>query len=47
MIDPNYASSFRREQERQEKLFGQKSYWQPGETAPERAPDLGAALGGR
>jgi hypothetical protein len=46
-LDPDYSRSFRREQERQEKLYGQKFYFPPGESAPTRAPNLSAAFGGR
>jgi hypothetical protein len=46
-IDPNYSGSFRREVERSEKTYGQKFFWPPGEQAPARPPDFGAALGGR
>lgn len=47
LVDPNYAQSFRREQQRQEKLYGQKFYWRPGELAPSRPPNPRAAIGGR
>ncbi|MCI0601337.1 MAG: hypothetical protein L0Y60_17845 [Beijerinckiaceae bacterium] len=47
MLDPDYARSFRREQQRQENEHGQKFYWDPGELAPSRPPNLGAAIGRR
>ncbi len=47
MIDPHYRESFRRYQRRLEKDYGQKFWWQPGEPLPKRAPNLGAAIGGK
>ena len=44
-IDPNYLDSFRRQEENLRKNTGQKFWWHPGDAVPERAPDLGAALG--
>lgn len=38
---PGYNARIRQRMARQ----GQTSWWQPGEMAPERAPDLGAAVG--
>lgn len=43
-LDPSYAQSFRRERDRQEKLYGQKFYWEPGELSPARAPNPAAAF---
>lgn len=45
-IDPTYAEGFARREQRMLKEYGQQSWWRPGETAPERAPSLGAAIGG-
>lgn len=45
-IDPDYAGSFRRARDRAQKLHGQGFWWGPGSGSPDRAPDLGAALGG-
>jgi hypothetical protein len=44
MLDPSYAKSFARAQQRAQKLYGQNFWWAPGEKAPSRPPDLGAAL---
>lgn len=41
-LSPGYLS---RMQQRARKDWDQEYYWAPGETLPERAPDLGAALG--
>ena len=38
MVDPNYAQSFQRQQDRLKKLRNQDFWWRPGETAPDRAP---------
>ncbi len=38
-IDPNYRQSWRR-LERNAKERGQDFYWEPGETSPDRAPDV-------
>jgi len=45
MIDPDAAGYFRRMQRRAENEFGQGFWWAPGESAPERAPDLSNAFG--
>ncbi|MBX5001892.1 hypothetical protein HJB72_28630 [Rhizobium lentis] len=47
MIDPNYRQSFDRYERRMKREFGQTFWWAPGDGLPERAPDLGRALGGR
>lgn len=44
-LDPDYTRSFRREEERQKKLYGQEFFFPPGELVPARPPDLGAAGG--
>lgn len=41
-IDPDYAHSFARMQERTQKAKGQGWYWAPGQSGPDRAPDMGA-----
>ncbi|MBB4342154.1 hypothetical protein [Rhizobium leguminosarum] len=47
MIDPNYRQSFNRYERRMKKEFGQTFWWAPGDGLPQRAPDLGRAVGGR
>jgi hypothetical protein len=44
MIDPDYRQSFRRAEQRLKNDTGQKFWFGPGQAAPERGPDLGAAL---
>ncbi|WP_439671446.1 Large polyvalent protein associated domain-containing protein [Cupriavidus necator] len=43
-LSPGYLSRMRR---RQEKEWGSGFWWAPGEAAPERAPDVSTAVGGR
>lgn len=43
-IDPNYRQSWR-EMERWADEQGTQFYWEPGDTMPERAPDLSNAIG--
>lgn len=43
-IDPDYLDSFRRQEENLKKNTGQKFWWRPGHSAPDRAPDFGQAL---
>jgi hypothetical protein len=43
MIDPKYRQSFARFEQRMLKDYGQRFWWRPGKTAPDRGPDLGAA----
>jgi hypothetical protein len=45
-VDPRAARSFRDTESRARRDMGQRFWWAPGERAPERAPDLDAALGG-
>ena len=40
-LSPGYLSSIRRRTQRE---FDQQWWWEPGETMPERLPDLGGAL---
>lgn len=47
MIDPKAPERFRRIEEAARKNFGQGTWWRRGQMTPDRAPDLGAALGGR
>ncbi|TBF41486.1 hypothetical protein [Rhizobium leguminosarum] len=47
MIDPNYRQSFNRYEKRMKKDFGQTFWWAPGDGLPQRAPDLGRAVGDR
>ncbi len=44
-IDPNYRRSWRA-MERRAAERGQEFYWEPGETSPDRAPDMDNLLGG-
>lgn len=41
-FSPGYLAQMRARAQRE---FGQSYYWEPGETTPERAPDLGAIAG--
>lgn len=45
MADPEAEQDFRRIERYREQEFGNSYFWAPGDVAPERAPDLGAALG--
>lgn len=45
MADPDYRGSFRRMESKLRKETGQQFYWSPGDGAPSRAPNLGAAIG--
>ncbi len=42
MLSPGYLSRMKK---RAKKDFNQRFWWEPGETAPSRAPNLGAAVG--
>jgi len=44
LADPEYRQSFARMERKARQDFGQRFWWRPGQTAPERAPDLGAML---
>ena len=44
MVDPDYRGSFRRMEQRLQREQGQEYWWQPGQNAPARGPDPGAAL---
>ena len=46
MVDPKAAKRMRRMEKRAKRDYGQRFFWSPGEVAPDRAPDLGAAAGG-
>lgn len=45
-IDPDHRQAWRR-MERRAAETGQEFYWEPGEAAPDRAPDLSAIVGGQ
>jgi hypothetical protein len=45
MIDPEYRRSFHRTEQRARENYGQEFWFRPGETSPERAPELGSVLG--
>jgi len=42
--DPDAEARFRRTERRWKKEFGQKFWWRPGESTPDRAPDLQNAV---
>ena len=44
VIDPRAANSFRKIEQGARRDYGQKFFWRPGTRAPQRAPDLGAAV---
>jgi len=44
-IDPTYAEGFARREQRMIKEYGQRYWFRPGETAPDRAPNPAAVLG--
>ena len=44
-IDPNAAKSFRMIEQGARRDYDQRFWWRPGTRAPQRAPDLGAAVG--
>lgn len=44
LADPDYRGSFRRMEQRLKNDTGQQFWWGPGDRAPERAPNLGAAV---
>ena len=46
LVDPEADKAFKTRQRFFQKEFGQEFWWQPGRMAPQRAPDLGAAIGG-
>lgn len=46
-IDPEAHRAWRREMQRFERDFETSYWWEPGERAPDRAPDFENALGGR
>ncbi len=43
-IDPNAARSFRMIEQGARRDYRQRFFWKPGTRAPQRAPDLGAAV---
>jgi hypothetical protein len=44
LLSPGYL---RRMKRRAKKDFGQSFWWEPGDTTPDRAPNLGAAVGAK
>jgi len=44
LADPEAQKAFRRQEQYWQRSTGQDFFWKPGETAPRRAPELGAAL---
>jgi hypothetical protein len=44
LVDPNYRQSFRRAEQAAKKQ-GSGYWWGPGESGPQRAPNLGSAIG--
>lgn len=46
LADPEANKAFKRQQQNWKKNTGQEFFWAPGETAPSRAPNIGAAFGG-
>jgi hypothetical protein len=46
MLDPKYAGSFKRMEQRAMKDYGQKFWWRPGKVSPARLPNPAAAIGG-
>lgn len=45
LADPHYLQSFQRKRDAALKAYGQQSWFGPGDTAPQRGPNLGAAIG--
>ncbi len=45
-IDPNAARSFRMIEQSARRDYQQRFFWKPGTRAPQRLPEMGAALGG-
>ena len=41
-IDPDYAKHFTRQRDKLKDLHGQEFFWEPGQNAPSRGPDMGA-----
>ncbi len=46
LTDPDAEARFDRKAKRQEKLYGRKGYWERGDLAPRRAPDVSNTFGG-
>lgn len=44
LVDPDYRGSFRRMEQRLKEETGQAYWWQPGDNAPARGPNLGAVV---
>lgn len=45
LVDPEADKAFKQRQRFFQKEFGQDFWWQPGRVTPQRAPNLGAAIG--
>jgi len=45
LADPQAETSFRRIMQNARRDYGQELWWRPGDPTPERAPDVGAAVG--
>ena len=45
LVDPEAAKAFKRQQRYWQRNYGQEYWWRPGETSPDRAPDLTAING--
>ena len=44
-VDPRAGRRFRQLERRYRREFGQRFFWKPGQTLPQRPPDFGSALG--
>jgi hypothetical protein len=47
LLDPDARVQMRAQQRRAQREYGQDFFWQPGDVAPDRAPDLSNAIGDR
>jgi hypothetical protein len=43
-VDPKAHSKWKRKTTDMQKNYGQKYWWKPGATSPQRGPDVGAAV---
>ncbi len=46
VLDPEAEAHWRRQERARVRQFGNERFWERGELTPDRAPDMGAALGG-
>lgn len=44
LADPDAQSKFHRQMRKRSSEYGQEYWWKPGDIAPQRAPDMGAAI---